>query len=372
MRPLAYIEKIKSLKPITNADSIECAEVLGWEVVVKKGDFKVDDLVIYCEIDSVLPELPCFEFLRSKKFRIRTVKLRGQISQGIIFPIYTLSQINESFKLSSLTVGDDVTSALQITKYDPESSLDVKEQNQPKKSWLLNKWSFIKWKLFNIKPSKIANDFPSDVPKTDETRVQHMEMQLQKRIGELVYITEKCEGSSATFVYRKHNGCLSKVFGKAYTFEICSRNRMVYSSDSGGDTTHYLYHLAHNLKILEAFNKFGKSLVIQGESLGPKIQGNFYKLPEHTLRVFLMYDLDSQAYLPYHQVVSISKEMGLSMVPVLDDNVFIVDDIKYYVELSKGKSQINSNLLREGIVVRSMKDNFSFKSINPEYLLKQE
>ena len=370
MRELAYVQKIKSLSPIPGADAIEKAEVLGWELVVKKGDFQVGDLCVYCEIDSILPELPCFEFLRSKKFRIRTVKLRGQVSQGIALPLSLLKEVDSYLNINVLRVGNDVTDILKITKYDPEAELDD-QSGQVKKSWVANKWSFVKWKLFGIKPVK-KDSFPSSVPKTDETRVQKMNSQLEKRIGEAVYITEKLEGSSATFVYRRNDNWLAKLFGKNYTFQICSRNRIVYDSQAGGDKNHYLYLLSEKLNILAALQKLNKNIAVQGESIGPKIQKNIYKLPEVDLKVFSIFDLDKQSYVPYNELLSLTEKLGLSMVPILNDGVYIIVDVKYYVELSKGKSLINPNVLREGIVIRTLDSQFSFKSINPEYLLKQE
>lgn len=96
MRKLASIQKIIGLEPIEGADNIMKAKVLGWELVIKKGEYAVGDFCIYCEIDSVLPNKPEFEFLKSKNFRIRTIRLRGQISQGICFP---LSMLPEGFIL---------------------------------------------------------------------------------------------------------------------------------------------------------------------------------------------------------------------------------------------------------------------------------
>src|SRR6056297_506501 len=90
MRKLASIQKIRSLDPIEGADAIERATVLGWQLVVKKGEFKPGDLAVYCEIDSLMPERPEFEFLKPRKMRIRTVRLRGQVSQGICFPLSIL------------------------------------------------------------------------------------------------------------------------------------------------------------------------------------------------------------------------------------------------------------------------------------------
>jgi len=367
MRELAYIQQIKSLSPIPNADAIEKAEVLGWELVVKKGDFKVGDMCVYVEIDSILPELPCFEFLRSKKFRIRTVKLRGQISQGIALPLSLLKEVDPSCNLAKLKLGQDMTDALKIVKYDPEAELDV-ESNQVKKSWIANKYSYLKWKLFGIKPVK-RGDFPSDVPKTDETRVQKMGSALESRVNEQVYITEKVEGTSATFIYRRSGNWLSSLFGQNYHFQVCSRNRTVYNSQKNGETTHHLMRVAESYNILQGLKKLNRNLAVQGEVIGPKIQGNFYKVPELELKVFLIYDLDTQAYVPYSELVSLVQTLGLPMVPLIYDAAIIKNDIKYYVELSKGKSKINPSLLREGIVIRSLTDNFSFKSINPDYLL---
>lgn len=369
MRELAYIQTIKALSPIPDADSIEKAEVLGWELVVKKGQFNVGDKIIYCEVDSILPEKPCFEFLRSKKFRIKTIKLRGQVSQGIAFPLSIINELHPNSYISGLNIGTDVTALLGIVKYDPEAELDV-EVEQVKKSWLANKYSYYKWKLLGLKPIK-RGQFPYDVPKTDETRVQKMGPELEKRVDERVYITEKVEGTSATFIYRKTGNWLAKLFGQDGVFQVCSRNRIVYNSQKGGNVSHDLMTVAAKYNIREQLKKLNRNIAVQGEVIGPKIQGNIYKVPELEFKAFLVYDIDQKKYLNYYEMIFVLSQLKLIMVPTLNESV-IRNDIKYYVELSKGKSKINSNILREGIVIRSLNDNFSFKSINPEYLLKQE
>jgi len=368
MRSLAYIETIKSLTPIPGADKIEKAEVLGWEVVVLKDQFKVGDLIIYCEIDSVLPQLSCFEFLRPKKFRIRTIKLKSQVSQGIVFPLSTLQEVNPSFDITKLKIGQDVTEELSITKYDPEDSLDNNEQE--KKPWLERKLSFLAWKILGIKPVK-KDSFPSCVPKTDETRVQKMGSALWEYEGRPAYITEKLDGSSATFIYRKPANWLAKLFNKHGTFQICSRNRIVYDSRKDGQPDHYLRTIAIKYNIHEQLKKLNRNIAVQGESLGPKIQSNIYKFSEHELRVFSIFDIDTQEYVLYDELISLVKELDLPIVPIVDDNAIIVNDVKYYVELSKGKSQLNPNTLREGIIIRVKDGHFSFKSISPSFLLKQ-
>lgn len=373
MRELAYIQKIKSLSPIVGADKIEKAEVLGWELVVKKGEFNVGDLCVYCEIDSVFPDIPPFEFLRSKKFRIKTIKLKNQISQGIAFSTSILAEVDPAYKGAVLKVGQDVTEALGITKYDPEASSDIVPE-QEKKSWLANKYSFLKWKLTGIKPVK-RGSFPSDVPKTDEIRVQKMGTSLEQREGYPIYITEKLEGSSATFIHRKVGNWFARFIGTDYSFQICSRNTTVFNSDKGNSlesNAHALCRIAEKYSIMEKMKDLDRNLAVQGESIGGKIQGNIYKLPELDFRVFLIFDIDNKKYLSLYETALVCDRLGLTMVPVITWLDLIRNDIKYYVELSKGKSMLNPNILREGIVIRGLNDNFSFKSINPEYLLKQD
>lgn len=381
MRELAYIETIKAIKPITGADRIECAEILGWEVVIQKDTFKVGEHIVYCEVDSILPKLECFEFLRPRNFRIKTICLKQQISQGIVFPLSVLTDVDPSFNLNKLKLGQDVTEALKIVKYDPESALDD-EIPQEKRSWITNKWSFIKWKLTGIKPVR-KGSFPQDVPKTDEIRVQKMGSLLEKREGELVYITEKIEGSSCTFVYRRNDNWLAKVLGKNHIFQVCSRNRIVYDSRTGrGETNKQFYPLAEKYNLLSGLKRLNRNLAVQGECLGPGVQNNIYQLPEYEFRAFLIYDLDAKKYLDFNEAFTLMAQLGLTSVPIIDASVKLVNDVKHYVELSKGTSRINaktnkegiiiqaSKTNREGIVIRAMNGDFSFKSINPDYLLK--
>jgi hypothetical protein len=373
MRSLAYIETIKAIKPIPGADKIECAEILGWEVVVKRSEFKVGDSVVYCEIDSILPELPCFEFLRSRKFRIRTIKLKSQISQGIAFPLSVLKEVDPTLDLEKLSVGMDLTDVLKIVKHDPEAALDdgIEETKDVKPSWLDKKLRYYKWKFFGIKPLK-KGSFPNNVPKTDETRVQKMGGLLEDKVGAPVYISEKCEGTSATFVYRTTGNWLAKMFGQGGIFQVCSRNRIIFNSQKGNKTTHHLVAVAEKYDIWNGLKKLNRNLAIQAECIGPKIQGNIYKLPDLELRVFSVFDIDKQAYVGYDELINIAGALNIPTVPILDVEAELQNSIPYYVELSKGKSKNNPKIDREGIVIRAMDSSFSFKSINPEYLLKQE
>jgi len=375
---LAYVAKIKTLTQIKGADRIETATVLGWEVVCKKDDFKVGDLCVYAEVDSIFPEnIPCFEFLKPRKMRIRIVKLRGQISQGICFPISILKEVNPDFDLSKIKEGMDCTSLLGLVQHDPETSLDVKRV-QIKKSWLDCKLAYLKWKLFGFKPTT-SNDFPPEIPKTDETRVQRMGTLLEEKAGTPVYITEKCDGTSSTFVFQRTSGnWLSRFLKKDCLFRVCSRNRVVWSSEDKGYPDHHIAYVAKKYDIFNKMKKLGRNFAIQAECLGQskngsnKVQGNLYNLTDYEIRVFSMYDIDQKRYFQQQELWALSKELDLPMVPLLECGVPLVNDIKYYVELSKMKSTLNKNVWCEGKVIRALDSSFSFKSINPEFLLHNE
>lgn len=371
MRSLAYFEKIKAIKPIPGADKIECAEILGWEVVVKKGEFKEGDLCVYIEIDSILPQISQFEFLRSRKFLVKTIKLKSQISQGIAFPPSIVKEIDPNFDLTSIKVGQDLTDVLNITKYDPEADLDIQDlDDSTKKSWFRNKFNYYKWKLFGFKKVKKGN-FPSDVPKTDEVRVQNMSRHLYAKESSSAYITEKLEGTSVTFLYRKSGNWLSELFNQNGIFQVCSRNRIVFNSQNDSISNHHLVTIAEKYNLNKKMRKLNRNIAIQGECIGPKIQDNIYKLPDLEFRAFLVFDLNKQSYLPLQEMLSLLEELDLPFVPMIEDPHLLHNDVKFYVELSKGKSKINPQIDREGIVIRSLNENFSFKSINPDYLLKQ-
>ena len=176
MRSLASIQTIVSLEPIAGADAIEKATVLGWECVVKKDEFKVGDKIIYVEVDSVMPEKPEFEFLRDRKYRVRTIKLRGQVSQGLVLPIM--------YNKNTYDVGDDVTEELGVTKYLSPSEREemnqherkiANEKNKLKKFMMRYSWFRSLFLSRNKKES-----FPYWVSKTDEERIQILSLSFSK------------------------------------------------------------------------------------------------------------------------------------------------------------------------------------------------
>lgn len=197
-RKLAHIEKIEWIRPIERADKIEVCGVLGWEcVIAKKDNFKVGDTIIYVEIDSVMPERPEFEFLRERKFRVRTIKLRGQVSQGLVLPLSLLD------KNTKVVLEGDVTEILGITKYLSPSEREELFQQEKKISNTKNKlkkfmlrYSWFR-RLFLSKTQK--KGFPYWVSKTDEERIQNIPYVLEQFKDKEVYVTEKIDYQSVTF-----------------------------------------------------------------------------------------------------------------------------------------------------------------------------
>ena len=335
MRKLASIQKIKSLEAIEGADAIEKATVLGWQLVVKKNEFSIGDLCIYCEIDSLLPEKPEFEFLRPRKMQIRTVRLRGQISQGICFP---LSFLPPGFDIAE---DADCTEALGITKYEPP----------------------VPAHLSGIAKGK----FPSFIPKTDETRVQVLQRLLDKYQGETCYVTEKLDGSSATFYINNNE------------FGVCSRNLELLE-----DNENTFWKVARDFDIENKLRMLKGNFAIQGELVGEFVQDNRLKLRGHKVFFFNLFDIDRFEYVPYEKFIQILATLDLQVVPILFTDYKLPNNIDSIVALATRKSAINPDIWAEGIVIRPLvekidlilsNENFNngrltFKAINPEFLLK--
>lgn len=368
MRKLATIQEITSLSPIEGADRIELATVLGWQVIVQKGEFKVGDKTVYCEIDSILPEKSEFEFLRPRKFRIRTIKLKGQISQGICFPLSILPS-------GKYPVGKDVADVIGIKKYDPQAEAEEKElqrlaeikRNRMIRFFIRNKTL----RRFFIKPERVK--FPPFIRKTDEDRIQLFPNICEDEKGTLFTATEKLDGSSATYFIIKNKG-LSRIF-KPYVYGVCSRNfQLIKETDSIWWKISRKYNIE---KILtDAIKQNNDDYVyIQGEIIGPGVQGNPYKLKEIDFYVFNFSDSSRLHYGQFHQSVFGSIN-GLKTVPVIFYRIQLAGTIPETVAISQGKSRINPEVDREGLVWRNYghrnDDYKSFKVINPEYLLKHE
>lgn len=329
-RKLASIRVIKDIKPIENADAIEVATVDGWHCVVKKDEFKVGEKVIYCEVDCLMPHTDArFEFLRPRGFRIRTIKLRGQVSQGLVLPLSYLPE-------DDYNLGDDVTELLGIVKYEPPIPAQLR--------------------------GTIKGNFPTELlSKSDEIRVQNLQELLTKYKGIKVSMKEKLDGSSLTAIYHDN------------TFRVCSRNLELLETDDNA-----YWKTARSEGIEDKLKSVGRNIAIQGEMIGFGIQGNKYALKSTECWVFNVVDIDTRRYYSNTEVVEFCKTYGFKCVPDLGE-CDLVDDIDALVEMAKGNSVLNPKVNREGIVFRPVTPihdpDFgwvSFKAINPSFLLKYE
>ena len=374
-RKLAHIEVIADLAPIVGADLIEVATVLGWEcVVAKKDNFKVGDKVIYIEIDSVVPSTSQFEFLKDRNYRIRTIKLKGQVSQGLVIPIPT------DWKFIPST-GDDVSERLGIIKYLTKSEIEADrkeliESNRLKK--FLMRYSWIR-SIFLSRKQK--EGFPYWVSKTDEERIQNIPKVLEQFKDEEVYITEKINYQSGTWtskVVPKYTGLLGKLLPiKETKFVVCSRNLTTNDKNS-------LYWKIATKYNLEAICKEYPGIIIQGEQGDTKVQGNKYGITEPTMWVFNIIDHEKNYHYNYDEMWQFCYDNNLQCVPQVYDMKAtpanpkpklskLGTTVQELVEFSKGKSVLNPNVEREGVVIRCIKDGkkiLSFKAINPDFLLK--
>lgn len=364
MRHLATIRQIKEICPIEGADKIEVAVVDGWECVVAKADgYKMGDKVVYIEVDSILPATEQFEFMKKYRYRVKTIKLRKQISQGLIIPFSSVSSNHE--------VGDDVTEELGITKYDPEAQ---KEQSfykvlgsSNKIPWWVRKlsqYSKGRWILTNIFHRKITKYFPSWIKKTDEERIQNLPRLVRdikaQHIG--LGVTEKLDGTSATYFLYKGE------------FGVCSRNLWLISED---DSPYWemakKYHLKEVLQNMADEFGVGK-VVLQGEIVGEGIQKNPLKQTDRKLYLFNVILDDKRIAQCNWSMVKSEGFKNIPEVPMLfylgfSENQSIQEIV---TGLAGEKSVINPKLQREGVVCRNYDKFISFKILNPEYLLKHE
>ena len=374
-RKLASIQRITKLFPIEGADRIEGAEILGWECVVNKNEFKEGDLCVYFECDSQLPIHPVFEFMANRHYRVKTAKFKKKISQGLALPLSILSEFTNK-DITKFKEGQDVTNIIGVTKYDPrpEDSNPVSiKKNNPIVKYLMNYSAFRK--IYRvIVPGKTKGSFPEFIFKTDETRIQSSPSILTKNRNEPFYFTEKLDGSSATYFYNdklsgKRFGIFNKDLGNG--FGVCSRNlRLVHKDNSNW----WKYALEHNIEeTVKALSYcLGYSVAIQGELIGPSIQENKYKRNTLEFYCYNIFNIDTQSYISFEGKYHLCEKFGIPTVPVVaEESITEEVTIPYLVALSKRKSLIKKDILAEGIVGRNVKnDSISFKVINPEWLLK--
>lgn len=338
MRKLASLQKIKHVRPIEGADNIESVGVLGWECVSKKGEFREGDLCVYFEIDSLLPEEERYEFLRKSsyrpdinKFRLKTVRLKGQISQGLALPISLFPEAADA------EVGGDLTDALKVEKWEPPI------------------------------PAQIVGDarsFSWPIPKTDEPRVQQDDEMhfLECLSGRAYYISLKLDGTSCTFIVDPRDG----------EYHVCGRNYS-YKRVPG----HSFWQISDRYSIEERLRAADGKYALQGEVVGPGIQKNRMGLKSVDFYVFNVVDVSTGIKLHIDDAVSFANNIGVKFVPIIERGESFGYSQGDLLEIAKGKyidHFIGAKEWedREGVVVRSLCGLVSFKAINNEFLLKEK
>jgi RNA ligase (TIGR02306 family) len=335
MRKLATVRKIDELNPIEGADKIEVATVGGWKVVCQKGLYNVGDLAVYFEIDSFIPNTVAPFLTKPEHFpkvfegvegeRLKTVRLRGQLSQGLLMPLAEACKNIDS----ELFEGLDVTFPLGVLKWEKPI------------------------------PAQLAGfsrgNFPSLVPKTDQERVQNLKNELISARDRMFEVTEKLEGSSMTCYL---------IDGE---FGVCSRNMNLKETEGNS--------FWRTARADDVENKMrsvlGDNFAVQGELIGEGIQGNIYKLSGTSFRVFDIYDIKSGEYINPRQREQLVFTMGLTHVPVLDDAYVMSHNIDELLALAEGKSRIGDTE-REGLVFKQIDGGMTFKAISNKYLLKSK
>lgn len=369
-RKLASIQKIKAIKPIDGADRIECVQVLNWECVSKKGEYSVGDMVVYFEIDSLLPDIPLLEWLKGSswsqklnKYKISTHKFRNQISQGLVIPISQVvemyDQINPDYadialpeEIMNPIEGTDLTELLKIEKYEPPVS------NGPLGETISHEWY---------------------VPKTDEERIQVCAQDVLPKYVESEqdwwYASIKLDGTS----------CTAGLFDDA--FLIGGRNQW-YKDENMYTTTVKKYGDLYE-KLNQHLKNTGEYLVFQGELCGPGIQGNKLGLKEKEWFIFNVYISKTGTYDSYVKVdigtmVDICGDFGLRVVPIVatadkfdfkenTDIDTIVENLLKYADTFKYRNYFEDaspNQIVEGLVFRMNDMTNSFKVISNKFLLK--
>lgn len=346
-RCMARIVQVVDISPIEGATNIELATVLGWQCVVKKDEFKIGDHAIYFCIDSVLdPNCANFQFLEGKRLKSR--KIFGTLSQGLLGPLNWLSDYDNTIDISTIKFDDDVTKLLNVKKYVAPSEQSIYEDSDNKG----NK---------TAKAVDPATVFPGHlVPKTDEERIQNVPKLINGLENCQAVITRKEDGTSATYVF--NNG----------EFIVCSRNFRVFREQQNSDN---YFKVLDRFDIEKKMREYGMNIAIQGEIVGPKINGNKMKLQDYDFRVFNIWDIDNKRYFNWEMVEQITDIMGLHRVPVVFHGVLPTElaNVKALLELAE-KTEYGKGIPAEGIVIKT---NYSyelprqsFKAISNKYLLK--
>ena len=336
MRKMATVRRVDAVNPIPDADAIEVATVGGWRVVIKKGEFVSGDLAVYCEIDSWIPnELAPFLSKGTEPRvyngvageRLRTVKLRGQVSQGLLLPLTSAGEF-------SLNEGDDVSERLNIQKWEAPIPAQL--------------------------AGEVRGMFPGFIPKTDQERIQNLTAEFADWTERKLHweVTEKLDGSSMTvYVFDEDEG-------------VCSRNLNLRETEGNS-----LWTVARRNDLIGKIRSTGQNLAFQGELIGEGIQGNPYKIRGQEFYLFDIYDIDAGRYLTPLERQALAARLRVLCVPTVAAHANPYDtlgiaDIAQMLKFAEGKSVLMDKTEREGLVFKCHEEAVSFKAISNKFLLK--
>lgn len=348
------VVKIKAVIPVPKSDNLEMTEVFEAPVIFRKGQLKVGDLAVYIPVESVVPmNEPQFQGLGIKTeknlYRVKAVRLRGTYSEGLLVP-YTQTD-------GSVALGKDMAPAWGITKYE-EPEVQVKVGTQQEKDLAI-------------------------VPRYGvEQLVRHRHLIEE---GQQVVVTEKVHGCSGRYMYGKdphgvtrlnvgsHNTWRRPVYKGKFIPLKRFINRL-FGNDTIFDltpiNTDEWWTIAKNLKLESKLSRM-PNMVFYGEVYG-KVQDLKYGLSEGVdFRVFDIYDTASKTWLRPELVEYHCQALDLKTVPVLYSGPYskeVVDPLR------TGMSVLDSNTIREGIVVKpafNKGKHVALKLVSEKYKLRK-
>lgn len=396
-----YVVKIGEIIPIEKADKIELAKVMDYSVIVKKGEYVPGDLALYVEVDSLLPnglegeqnvraneltselkrlepssqeyanaqaelnslveqsKYPYFEFLRSRKFKIKAIKMRGVISQGILFKPSDLG-------ITDIKLGQDFSTQFNVTEIvqdEEEAGVITSKKDNFIVRWLMRYAWFRTWRKRKNVKEVWDPTFPE---KSDEENVQKIFTKMKAKYGDKEWVaTEKLEGQNIT-IYSEE---IKNIFGKKNKrIGVCSRTREL---NPKGNSKAF-WDTVMRLHFDEKVKKMPGEWFVRGEHLGPGIQGNIYKLPRTEIRIFDMYKKVNGIWvkLGWNAMLTIAEAYDIPLVPLLDEHYKLPDTVQEMLKESDKPTCFGNDLKhkREGFVLRLKDDyNVSFKVKNPFY-----
>ena len=378
-RELAYVVTIDEIKPIPNYDRVEYARVGGWWVIVRKDQFKVGDSAIYIEIDSRVPEKEPFMFLEKRKFKVKTLKMCGVVSQGLLMSPEDFGWHKDDLQTKGfltkelgITYADDEDNKRKAASADKYKLMAQRRPNIFKKKWarwmMRRNWGKkIMFFFFGKKKDK-KREWPAWVVKTDEERVQNCSWLFPENHKTWV-ATEKIDGTSTTFT----------MLAKGYKYYVCSRNVVFNKPDKKCyyDTNVYLemsekYNIENILKGILKDEKELKFITLQGETYGAGIQKRDYGLKDHQFMAFnLILGFNNGEIMRFNPLImrEFLKQYDIPCVPIVTREYRIPKTCDEVIADAAGKSAIDGGM-REGLVFRTYDGKESFKAVDPEFLMK--